>query len=77
MKPHEVSEIRKEIRESMARWRPHAAATGAFPESRITEDIMGILVKRIPVEHCNREPAESNLIMVEKAEWERLKALDT
>ena len=37
---------------------------------------MGVLLKHIPVEHGNRGEPESELVMVEKAEWERLKALD-
>lgn len=36
---------------------------------------MGVLLKYIPVEHGNRGEPESELVMVGKAEWERLEAL--
>ena len=77
MKPHLVSEIRKGIRDILVRRSPQVAALGYIPDGRITEEIMGVLLKYILVEHGNRGEPESELVMVEKAEWERLKALDT
>lgn len=67
MKPHLVSEIRKGIRDTLVKWHPTARTDG-----RITEEIMGILLRYIPVEHGNRGQPESELVMVERAEWERL-----
>lgn len=68
MKPHLVSEIRKGIRDTIVKWHPTARTDG-----RITEEIMGILLRYIPVEHGNRGEAVSDLVMVERAELERLK----
>ena len=76
MKPHPVSEIRKGIRDILVHRSPQVAALGYIPDGRITEEIMGVLLKHIPVEHGNRGEPESELVMVEKSEWERLKALD-
>ena len=75
VKPHLVSEIRKGIRDILVRRSPQVAALGYIPDGRITEEIMGVLLKYIPVEHGNRGEPESELVMVEKAEWERLEAL--
>ena len=69
MKPHLVSEIRKGIRDILVKWHPTARTDG-----RITEEIMAVLLKYIPVEHGNRGEPESELVMVEKAEWERLRS---
>jgi len=68
MKPHLVSEIRKGIRDTIVKWHPTARTDG-----RITEEIMAILLRYIPVEHGNRGTAISDLVMVERVEWERLK----
>lgn len=76
MKPHLVSEIRKGIRDVLVRRGPQIATLGYIPDGRITEEIMEHLLKYIPVEHGNRGLPESELVVVEKAEWERLKALD-
>ena len=76
MKPHLVSEIRKGIRDILVRRSPQVAALGYIPDGRITEEIMGVLLKYIPAEHVNRGEPESELVVVEKSEWERLKALD-
>ena len=67
MKPHLVSEIRKGIRDTLVKWHPTARTDG-----RITEEIMVILLRYITVEHGNRGEPESELVMVEKLEWERL-----
>lgn len=74
MKPHLVSEIRKGIRDILVRRSPQVAALGYIPDGRITEEIMSVLLKYIPVEHGNRGEPESELVMVEKAEWERLRS---
>ena len=74
MKPHLVSEIRKDIRDILVRRSPQVAALGYIPDGRITEEIMSVLLKYIPVEHGNRGEPESALVMVEKVEWERLEA---
>jgi len=47
----------------------------AYRDGRITEEIMGVLLKYIPVEHGNRGEPESELVVVEKSELERLEAL--
>jgi hypothetical protein len=65
-----VPEIRNGIRDVLVKWHPTARTDG-----RITEEIMSILLRYIPVEHFNRGNPESELVLVEKAEWERLKAL--
>jgi hypothetical protein len=71
MKPHRVSEIRKGIRDTIVKWHPTARTDG-----RITEEIMAILLRYIPVEHGNRGTAISDLVMVERGEWERMKGME-
>ena len=50
---------------------PHSQTDG-----RITEEIMAILLRYITVEHGNRGTAISDLVMVERGEWERMKGME-
>ena len=70
MKPHLGSALRNGLRDTLVKWHPTARTDG-----RITEEIMAILLRYIPVEHGNRGTAISDLVMVERGEWERMKGM--